>query len=264
MLASGSADNTIKLWNVETGQCLKTWEFPTAVKRVAFSEDDAFLLGVTEKRMGYPGSIVVFPVKADLSAQQVDEPSLTMTTIDSKVTMAGWSYLNKFILAGHENGTVSQYDAKTGERLKNVQAHTATITDLQMSIDGSFFVTASKDKTAKIIDVATLDVKKTYATDTPLNCACLVEVENSGLQEPMVLVGGGQEARDVTTTSAREGKFESRVYSIYGDELGRIRGHFGPLNTIAASRGSFASGGEDGYVRVHHYDDAFKNFKYRV
>lgn len=38
-LVSGSADNQMRLWNVRTGECLKVWEFPTAVKRVAWSED---------------------------------------------------------------------------------------------------------------------------------------------------------------------------------------------------------------------------------
>lgn len=35
-LLSASADNTMKLWAVATGKCLYTWEFPTAVKRVAW------------------------------------------------------------------------------------------------------------------------------------------------------------------------------------------------------------------------------------
>lgn len=40
----------------------------------------------------------------------------------------------------------------------------------------------------------------------------------------------------VTTTSSREGKFESRFWHlIYGIELGRLKGHFGPINTLAAN-----------------------------
>ena len=35
-MVSGAADNTMKLWDVSTGKCLKTWEFLTAVKRVAW------------------------------------------------------------------------------------------------------------------------------------------------------------------------------------------------------------------------------------
>lgn len=40
----------MRLWNVRTGQCLKTWEFPTAVKRVAWSEDDSKASGPAKRR----------------------------------------------------------------------------------------------------------------------------------------------------------------------------------------------------------------------
>jgi translation initiation factor 3 subunit I len=68
MAITGSADNTAKLWNVQTGKCLKTWEFMTAVKRVEFNEDDDMALCVTEERMGYPGTVTVISIKPDLEA----------------------------------------------------------------------------------------------------------------------------------------------------------------------------------------------------
>ena len=34
LLASGAADNTVRLWDIRTGKCLKVWDFYTAVKRV--------------------------------------------------------------------------------------------------------------------------------------------------------------------------------------------------------------------------------------
>lgn len=64
-LVTGSADNMMKLWDVKTGECLYTWEFPTAVKRVAWSEDDQRVLAVTEKRMGFPGGVSVFAINRD-------------------------------------------------------------------------------------------------------------------------------------------------------------------------------------------------------
>jgi translation initiation factor 3 subunit I len=62
LLVTGSADNTMKLWNVQDGTCLHTWEFPTAVKRVEFSVDGSLLLAVTEQRMGHTGTVSVFPI----------------------------------------------------------------------------------------------------------------------------------------------------------------------------------------------------------
>lgn len=112
LLASGAADNTVRLWDVRTGKCIKVWEFNTAVKRVEFSEDGTQLLAVTEKRMGYLGTIVVLDIKIDVNAEQSDERNLTITCDESKATVAGWSYLSKYIIAGHEDGSVSQYDGK--------------------------------------------------------------------------------------------------------------------------------------------------------
>ncbi|RDW91128.1 eukaryotic translation initiation factor 3 subunit I [Coleophoma crateriformis] len=263
IIATGAADNTVRLWDIKSGKCLKVWEFNTAVKRVEFNEDGSKLLAVTEKRMGFLGTIVVFDIKLDLEAEQTDERAMTITCEDSKATVAGWSFLSKYIIAGHEDGTVSQYDAKTGEQLDNTQAHEpdALITDIQWSPDRTYFITASKDKTAKLINARDLEVMKTYVTDTPLNSASITP------KKDFVILGGGQAAMDVTTTSARQGKFEARFYhKIFEEEIGRVRGHFGPLNTVAVDpQGKgYASGGEDGYVRVHQFDKGYFDFTYEV
>ena len=62
--------------------------------------------------MGFLGTIVALDIKLDVNAEQTDERSLTITCDESKATVAGWSYLSKYIIAGHEDGSVSQYDAK--------------------------------------------------------------------------------------------------------------------------------------------------------
>ncbi len=47
------------------------------------------------------------------------------------------------------------------------------------------------------------------------------------------MLGGGQEAMDVTTTSARVGKFDARFFHmIFEEEIGRVKGHFGPINSV--------------------------------
>lgn len=137
LLATGSADNTVRLWNVKTGECVKVWDFPTAVKRVEFSPDGSKLLAVTEKRMGYLGTIVALDVRygdgeGENLEDQAEEPSLRITCTESKATVAGWSYLGKYIIAGHEDGSVSQYDAKV--RFSNFTLH-----DLRSILTTPFF-----------------------------------------------------------------------------------------------------------------------------
>ena len=94
-----------------------------------------------------------------------------------------------------------------------------------------------------------------------------------------MLLGGGQEAMSVTTTSLRQGKFEARFWHrVFEEEVGRVKGHFGPLNTyvdetfyitslglifrknriaVHPAGTGYASGGEDGFVRVHYFDESY-------
>ena len=135
------------------------------------------------------------------------------------------------------------------------------VTDIQWSPDRTYCITSSKDMSAKIIDASNLQVMKTFIADTPLNSASITP------KKDFVILGGGQAAMDVTTTSTRQGKFEARFYhKIFEEEIGRVRGHFGPLNTVAVdpTGKGYASGGEDGYVRVHQFDKAYFDFTYEV
>lgn len=69
-MISGAADNTLRLWDVATGKCLYTWEFPTAVKRVAFNDDGTQAVCITEQRMGYQGAIRVFKLNREGDVSQ--------------------------------------------------------------------------------------------------------------------------------------------------------------------------------------------------
>jgi translation initiation factor 3 subunit I len=55
----------MRLWEVSTGKCLFVWEFPTAVKRVAFNEEDDQIVCITEQRMGHQGAIRVFNINRE-------------------------------------------------------------------------------------------------------------------------------------------------------------------------------------------------------
>ena len=143
----------MRLWEVKTGKLLHTWEFETSIKRCEFSADGKQLLGVTEKRSGHLSTIVVYPINPDPEAEQSNEQTLRIVCDESKATVAGFSYLAKYIISGHEDGSVTQWDAKTGELLtSNYDVHDADmqVTDLQWAPDRTYFITASKDKTAKV------------------------------------------------------------------------------------------------------------------
>lgn len=254
-LITGGADNEMKLWDIATGKCLYSWEFLTAVKRVAWSEDDQTILSITEQRSGQPSVIRIFAINREDPSSQTTEPLTEMRLTGSKATVALFAPLADYILTGHESGKIAKYDVKSGEEVNNVEdAHTKEITDIQLSPDGTYFITSSKDKTARLFDSDTLEEMKVYPTETPLNSACIAPLR------PYVILGGGQDAMSVTTTSSRAGKFESRFWhKLFEEEIGRVKGHFGPINTIAVhpQGKAYASGAEDGFVRVHWFDESY-------
>ena len=111
------------------------------------------------------------------------------------------------------------------------------------------FITASGDFTAKLIDTKTFKVLKVFETERPVNSAAI-----SPLLEH-VMLGGGQDANAVTTTSSKTGKFEVRFFRmIYQEEFGRVKGHFGPIHTVVFSPDghSFVSGAEVKAVFIFH------------
>ena len=49
---------------------------------------------------------------------------------------------------------------------------------MQVSKDGGFLITASKDNTAKLFDADTLECLKTYKTERPVNSAAISPILN--------------------------------------------------------------------------------------
>lgn len=313
MLLTGSADNTARLWDVPTGAELMSFPHKAPVRAVNFAQGDGKFLTALDNIMGNKPTISIYELTPHIRASsdgQSDAPVLQFIGHEGKINRALWGPANKTIATCSDDGTIRVWDAASGEQLRRVEAHRDKVTDLQYAWDHSFLVSASKDGSAKLWDADSYECLKTYECDRPLNSAHL-----SPLKEcPYVVVGGGQDAMSVTTTSSKMGKLDAVFFHlVFEDELGSVKGHFGPINTLqiaphgrrcargggrgegdggagmarCAARGvrvaltrappdaaashsarlappaapaclrSFASGGEDGYVRIHHFDPSY-------
>ncbi|CAK6440885.1 unnamed protein product, partial [Pipistrellus nathusii] len=224
---TGSADNSCRLWDCETGKQLALLKTNSAVRTCGFDFGGNIIMFSTDKQMGYQCFVSFFDLR-DPSQIDSNEPYMKIPCNDTKITSAVWGPLGECIIAGHESGELNQYSAKSGEVLVNVKEHSRQINDIQLSRDMTMFVTASKDNTAKLFDSTTLEHQKTFRTERPVNSAALSPNYDH------VVLGGGQEAMDVTTTSTRIGKFEARFFHLaIEEEFGRVKGHFGPINSVA-------------------------------
>jgi len=257
-LITGSADNSAKIWDIETGTEVLNFETGSAVRSCGFSYSGKQIFFTTDKSMGRQCEISFFDLAEALSSDK-PRPYLSIPVTDSKVTSAVWGPLDEVLLTGHENGMLTKWDPKSGENVQNVKGHGDKINDIQKSADEMMFITASKDHLSKLYDMDCMQVLKTYKTDRPVNSASISPIRDQ------VAMGGGQEAMEVTTTSSRVGKFDARFFHmIFEEEIGRVKGHFGPINSLAfhPDGKSYSSGGEDGYVRSHVFDKSYYEFEF--
>jgi len=255
-IVTGSADLTCRLWDLETGDSLLSLVTKSSVRSSNFSYCGNLICYTTDFQMGQSPKVTV----VDIRAPDNSKPALEFvvdTTKLSKPMCSLWGDLDGYVLTGHDDGTVCQWDIKTGKKLLQKRHHTGLIKDMQKSEDARMLLTASKDKTAKLIDAVTLDLMYEFKTERPVNSAAISPTRDH------VVLGGGQEAMEVTTTSTKVGKFDARFFHlVFQEEFARVKGHFGPINSVVfhPNGDSFSSGGEDGFVRVHQFDQEYMDF----
>lgn len=157
---------------------------------------------------------------------------------------------------------VNSDDDKCSMVTQKFDFHTKPITNMVLSKDKTMLLLCSKDMTATLLDVRDpqdIVVLKEYKSDRPLNACAISPLLNH------ILLAGGQDANDVTLTSSKDGHFEVDFWHIfYQERLDSVKGHFGPVNAVAFSTDGkmFASGGEDGYVRLYHFDQQYLSNTY--
>lgn len=260
LLLTGSADPSCFIWDVQYGTKLADLQCGSAVRTCGWSYSGKQFFYSTSRQMGQMCELRLFDLNMDPRKQEnnpIWSVQMPKEPREAVISSAVWGLHDKEIVTGHDNGIVDAWDLRTTQSVRSVQAHKDKINDLQYSKDQSMLVTASKDCNSKVLDSQTFQELKCFKQAAPVNSAAI-----SPLKDHLCL-GGGQDARDVTTTSTRQGKFEAKFFHlVFEEELGRVKGHFGPINTLAfhPDGQSYASGGEDGYIRIHYFDPGYFDF----
>lgn len=258
-VATGSGDCTLCIWDCETGTRLDVVKTETSVRSVLFSYSGNLVLYSTDQQMNKPAELKVIDTRVPDDNDGITNVFSFTLPSKSKALSSLWGILDQSFICGMENGKLAKWDLRQpDDSLLETEPHTAQINDMQYNKDQTLFVSASKDNTAKLFDPFTLEPLKTYVTERPVNSASISPIFDH------VAVGGGQEAMEVTRTASESGKFESRFFHlIFEVEFARLKGHFGPIQSLAfhPDGRSFATGAEDGYIRIQSFDESYFNFK---
>lgn len=186
--------------------------------------------------------------------------------VESRCTQVRWCLFDKLIVSAHENGEINIWNAEDGFQMKSIKAHSKDVTNLAFTHDRMIMLSTCSDGTATLRGGIHFDVLKEYVTDRPLNtCDISPLFMDQHISKNHIIMAGGQAAEYVTTTTSGEGKFQTLLYDIiHGNELGSIKGHFGPVHSIKflPHGDGFVSGGEDGFARIYHFDNDYFIGKY--
>jgi len=155
-IISGSSTETIKIWDVQTGECLKTLEGNNDVYifSVTISSDNKFIVSGSGDK-----TIKIWDV-------QTGECLKILKGHKDWVSSVVISSDNKFIISGSYDKTIKIWDVQTRECLKTLEGHKDFIYSIAISSDNKFIVSGSGDKTIKIWDVQTGECLKTLEGHT--------------------------------------------------------------------------------------------------
>lgn len=144
ILASGSEDGNLYLWDIETGMKLKTLTEATEnIFSVAFSSDGKTLAS------GNAGNTI------RLWDIATGEKLKTFTGHTNWVFSVAFSPDGQTLASGSWDHTIRLWDTTTGQHLKVLTGHTLTVWSVAFSPDGLTLASGSQDKTIRLWNIAT-------------------------------------------------------------------------------------------------------------
>jgi len=174
---------------------------------------------------------------------------------DHGINCVKWGGLDKVVYYGTDKGRLVKYDFDEKKVVKAQDVHKNEIFSIEMSHDFTMMFTCSKDGYCKLLHPETFQEIRSFMFEFPCRDVTINPMFDSSDQQKFhIILCGGQDAKDVTTTGAQKGGFEMKMYNIIHNELlATIKGHFGTVHTVAfhPDGSAFVSGSEDGYVHYH-------------
>ena len=143
LIASGSEDKTVKIWDVKTKRQLKTFKTDYENNSMIFSSDSKILLSAESE------DIAFWDVETGRKIK------ILKTNHPSYILSLAISPDGKYAASGDRHGTIKFWDAQTWEEIRTLDAHTNRVFYLQFSRNSELLFDSSTDGTAKIWQTAT-------------------------------------------------------------------------------------------------------------
>ena len=144
LVASASHDNTVRLWDAETGAARRTLQGHSGwVNAVAFSPDGKLVASASSDK-------TVRLWDADTGAAR-----RTLEGHSSSVNAVAFSPDGRLVASASSDNTVRLWEASTGAARRTLEGHSNRVNAVAFSPDGKLIASASSDKTVRLWDATT-------------------------------------------------------------------------------------------------------------
>jgi WD40 repeat protein len=154
LLASGSFDWTVRIWDAATGTLQQTLEgHSNGVCSAAFSHDSRLLASGS-----YDKTVRIWDAATGTLQQTLEGHSCG-------VNLVAFSHDSRLLASGSDDWTVRIWDAATGTLQQTLEGHSDGVNLVAFSHDSRLLASWSADKTVRIWDAATGTLQQTIVGD---------------------------------------------------------------------------------------------------
>ncbi len=261
LVASGSQDATVKLWDVATGAEVRTIEHGHWVEAVAFSPDSLHVASG-----GWDDTVRLWQIATGAEVQQF--------AAGVPVQTLAFSPDGTLLVAAGARGTILMWDAASGDEVRQFSGHEGWVQSVAFSPDGAFMVSGGGDETARLWDPGTGAQVRQFSDHTSEVLSVAISPDGSQVASAAEYPDDTIRLWDATTASEEAliavfGNPSSMAYSPDGKYLAsgandfsvqlwdlatgaEIAGFVGDdfeINTVAMSRdGKYLASAWDGYT----------------
>ncbi|MGB3267583.1 MAG: NACHT domain-containing protein [Microcoleus sp.] len=153
-LASASFDKTVKLWDIRTGECLKTLQGHGRVNSVSISPD-----GKTLASGSHDKTVTLWDIHTGECLKTFQGHTDTVRSVE--ISSDG-----RIVASGSSDKTIKLWDIRSGECLKTLRGHTNKVLSVAISPDNITLVSGSSDQTIRLWDIRSGECLKTLRGHT--------------------------------------------------------------------------------------------------
>ncbi len=229
-IISGSWDETLKLWKIESGEEIRTFKgYDNNINAVAYSSDGEFIINADTSDNNFRLSRISNGKILNVFKEH-----------KTKIVSLAFSPDGNYIISGSEDNNLIFWDRRESKKIKKYKGHDNLINDIDFNNDGKIFATASNDKTIRIWDITRKYARKTLEEHKDI----VTHIEFS------------PDGRTLISSSADKNLILWNVSS--GDTIRSFIGHTNKINSVAFSPdGNYiVSAGSDTTIRIWETESA--------